>query len=763
MSTSESRSTAALWAPGVRLMGNISFPAKALIISLVFLLPVLLLGYFFVSAQNEQIAFSTKERLGVTAFKHVMPVSTGLLKVRNVTRASIGGLDGASRYRAAQQEINAAIQDFEKYVAVSGDPLGIKPDFERLKNAWVQASKSEAGMDAEGRTVFGPITAAITKLIGAIGDNSNLALDPDMDSYYLFSALYGLSSTAENTGQLWGWGTYALAQLQSTKKELEVKDLMRYAVWAAGLKEGLSTAKGYLDKVIGYNPSLKARLDLKVLDDVAAFHDMAKDASALQKNDKLGAAEYFDKGQTAVLRLQSFYDKGLPVLDELLAARISGFQGKLKLSGVLVMVVVLIGAYLFYSFFLVTSGGLNTIKRHLEELAQGDLAHRPARPAGSDETAQVMGSFITVHGVLGKFQQAQAEMARQHDAGALDYRISTTALPGSFAAMAQDINTLVESHIMVKMKIVEVVTGYSAGKLDVAMDRLPGQKARISEAMDKVQSALQGAAEAATFNERIRRSLDSLPVCVTVSNAQAQLVHATPAAKQLLALLGGAGFDADTFYGNHLSTLFRNPKDAARFDHAMQSGETVDMEVQGRKLRLLARPVHNDAGEPIGRITQWLDRTEEIAAENQIDDMVNAATRGNFNGRLSLDGKTGFFAKVSGGMNQLMETCEQGLGDVTQVLSAVAKGDLTQRITRDYQGLFGQVKDSVNASSENLTRVIGEVRAAADSLTGAASQVSATAQSLSQAASEQAASVEQTSSQIDSMSASDRVKLILET
>lgn len=88
------------------------------------------------------------------------------------------------------------------------------------------------------------------------------------------------------------------------------------------------------------------------------------------------------------------------------------------------------------------------------------------------------------------------------------------------------------------------------------------------------------------------------------------------------------------------------------------------------------------------------------------------------------------------------------------LLSSVAQGDLTQRITRDYAGLFGKVKDSVNTSNDNLTRVIGEVRAAADALTGAANQVSATAQSLSQAASEQAASVEEATSQIDVVSSS---------
>jgi methyl-accepting chemotaxis protein len=101
-----------------------------------------------------------------------------------------------------------------------------------------------------------------------------------------------------------------------------------------------------------------------------------------------------------------------------------------------------------------------------------------------------------------------------------------------------------------------------------------------------------------------------------------------------------------------------------------------------------------------------------------------------------------------------MATSEQGLGDVAQLLAAFAEGDLTQRIERDYEGLFGKVKDSANTTAENLTRVLSEVRAASDALSSAANQVNATAQSISQAASEQAASVEETSSQIDSMSAS---------
>ncbi len=371
-----------------------------------------------------------------------------------------------------------------------------------------------------------------------------------------------------------------------------------------------------------------------------------------------------------------------------------------------------------------------------------------------DETGILMQSLAKMQSVLCQFQAAQQDMAAQHDKGQIDHRMPTQGLPGAYGVMAESTNSMVQSHLAVTMKIVEVVSGYTEGKLDVAMDRLPGQKARISDAMDKVQLTLRDAAQAASFNLRIRQSLDSLPECVTVSDANTIFVHATPAAKQMLKLVGGPGFDADKYYGNKLSSMFKNHDMAAKFDHALQSGLAEDVEMEGRQMRLLAKPILDNAGQNIGRVTHWVDRTEEMASEREVAHIVTAAGLGDFSHRIKTEGKTGFLANLSTGMNELVQTCEQSLNDVANVLATVAEGDLTQRITRDYHGLFGKVKDSVNASNDNLTRVIGEVRGAANALTGAASQVSATAQSLSQAASEQAASVEESTSQIEVMSVS---------
>lgn len=217
-------------------------------------------------------------------------------------------------------------------------------------------------------------------------------------------------------------------------------------------------------------------------------------------------------------------------------------------------------------------------------------------------------------------------------------------------------------------------------------------------------------------------------------------------------------------------------------------------------------PVKDEMGRMIKVVKIATDVTAQVQANNmlrqaveQAQEVTAAARDGDLSQRIPLEGKSGPIEALCAGVNVLMETTSVIFDDVGRVFGALAEGDLTQRITRDYSGTFAQVKDDANATSEKLSAIIEdvgrvfsglaagdltqritreaqgtfaqvrddantscdklagiieEVRAAADALTGAANQVSATAQSLSQSASEQASSVEETTASIDVMSAS---------
>ena len=377
-----------------------------------------------------------------------------------------------------------------------------------------------------------------------------------------------------------------------------------------------------------------------------------------------------------------------------------------------------------------------------------------------DETGSLITALGKMQAVLARFQDAQTEMSRQQDLGAMDYRIPTQGLPGTYGVMAHNVNSLVQSNIALTMKTVELAAGYAEGKLDVAMDRLPGQKMRISEAMDKVQKSLQAASAAAIANARIKLALDCVSSPVRIADRDGTVLYINNALQDTLRRDRAAfaqqipGFDPDKIVGGSIGVFYAEPGAALERLRNLSTTVNSQLVLGGRTYALTTNPVRGENGDMLGSVGQWDDITSQLATEGQIAALVKAAAVGDFTQRLKAEGQTGFFANLATGMNQLMDTSEQGLTDVATVLAAFAEGDLTQRIERDYAGLFGRVKDSANSTAESLTRVLGEVHAAADALTGAANQVSATAQSLSQAASEQAASVEETTSQIDAMSAS---------
>ncbi len=150
-------------------------------------------------------------------------------------------------------------------------------------------------------------------------------------------------------------------------------------------------------------------------------------------------------------------------------------------------------------------------------------------------------------------------------------------------------------------------------------------------------------------------------------------------------------------------------------------------------------------GQMVGKLRQV------IAGQRAV---VEAANRGEFGVRVDTAGMQGFQKEMGDGLNQLVTTTGASIDDVVRVMSALAEGDLTKRIDKDYEGAFARLKDYSNGTMDKLAQVVGDVNGSAQSLASASEEVSATAQALSQSASEQAAGVEETSASLEQMTAS---------
>ncbi|MEI6747436.1 MAG: PAS domain-containing protein, partial [Methylococcaceae bacterium] len=164
-------------------------------------------------------------------------------------------------------------------------------------------------------------------------------------------------------------------------------------------------------------------------------------------------------------------------------------------------------------------------------------------------------------------------------------------------------------------------------------------------------------------------------------------------------------FSADKILGSNLDSFHVVPaKQRALLQNMTDSYET-EMLIGGHVMKIIANPVLDKNGERIGFVAEWLDKTAEVRAMNEISDVVHFASEGNFERRIHEAEHSGFFLDLVKNINQLVETSSIGLNDVGQILNALSLGDLTKTMSGDYLGMFGKLKDDANATVEKLREV----------------------------------------------------------
>ena len=170
----------------------------------------------------------------------------------------------------------------------------------------------------------------------------------------------------------------------------------------------------------------------------------------------------------------------------------------------------------------------------------------------------------------------------------------------------------------------------------------------------------------------------------------------------------------------------------------------------------LSQKVTRDYLGAFNEVKQAVNTTADAltAIVGEIQQMVEQANQGQFSNRISLAGKQGYVKTLSELLNQLSDTVDIAFKDTIAIAQALEQGNLTRKVSREYQGMFDQVKQSLNNTVDKLAQTIAEVNTTAEAIASATNQVAATAQSLSQASSEQAASVEQTTAAIEQSTAS---------
>jgi len=380
-----------VWSPGVKLFRTLQFRTKALLVSVAFLAPLFALMYFLGITQMESVKAAKLEQQGIA---YVQPVLEWVKLAQQRRHAAVLGL---SELDALQQKTAAAMVRIDEQHAALGSLFGDQEaysEFKKLSSA-LQLKPVLAQAEDTYRAHDEVIEAAL-ELSTRMINSSGLILDPAAESYHLINMtmVYGPRQT-ENTSQLRTIGTLVLdrGRMDDVMRD-EIVTLASIQRFVDGFCE-----KSYQNGVADLPDNIKLPFGMKENDD--AFDAFSEALDQQIRGSKLqGSAQAFAAlGATSVEHQNTMNAKVLDHVRHVLVNRIEGIKRVWLLQSCLVTCFLVLAAYLFYAFYLVTQGGIRETQRHLEAMTRGDLTTSP-KPWGRDEAAKLMFSLVDMQSAL---------------------------------------------------------------------------------------------------------------------------------------------------------------------------------------------------------------------------------------------------------------------------------------------------------------------------------------------------------------------------
>jgi methyl-accepting chemotaxis protein len=531
---------------------------------LVLMIPGIVATSAYVREARAQIAFSEAERQGLEV------VRPALLALANTVAAKEPDLAGVRAAVAAHPEL-------------------------RLDDS-VRAVPGRLGPTPIQRFA---LATALAGLITDAGNNSNLILDPDLDSFYVMDAQIvqlpkALLAAAKIAAADLTGGTNAIATQAVRAGELATAaDNLRYDVSTAAASTAMDGLDGRLTEI-------------------AAAAD-AMTTLAGQLTDNLGRPGPADVGPVATA-MAGAVGPLAEVLDDLLEVRVDGFERER-----LIVLCVTIGGFVLAAWFAVgvlwrTRHDVALAVRGVTAIADGDLETRPV-PAGRDELGDIGQALTTARSrmlaqeeELARAQVVREEQLRtsfQHQRQA-ELRLRDRAqhiIDGSTTVIAEELRRVTDQVGDVRRAAETIDSGISA--TGAATEAVVADARRAEDVIASLEQSLRRVAETATLVKGIAGQTRLLALNATIEAARAGELGLgfTVVADEVKELANSTSVSTEQIAGT-ISELERDTQQMADTIAAMVAG-IAGVGDAATSLRAVAA----DQGTVVGRLADQMGRT----------------------------------------------------------------------------------------------------------------------------------------------------------
>jgi len=282
--------------------------------------------------------------------------------------------------------------------------------------------------------------------------------------------------------------------------------------------------------------------------------------------------------------------------------------------------------------------------------------------------------------------------------------------------------------------------------------RLKSMQIKLGADIDDVKYALAS-------SKRVESALKSASSNIMVADRFRSIIFMNDAIQQMFAKIEPElkaslpEFDRKNLMRKSIDIFHQHPEHQAQLLDNLTSTHEARIKIGSVTIDLIIDPIFDDDGARIGTVAEWKDMTAQLAIEENIQKIINAAAKGTLSNRIETETLTGFEEQISISINQLMNNFLEISSKLNNVLSKLAEGDLTARLEGDYQDELFAMQIATNNALDNLSITLAQVESGAKGIDNMSQEVSAASEDLSQRTQEQAASLEETSATMEELTA----------
>lgn len=313
---------------------------------------------------DEDIIFAGQEKSGVEYVVGVRKVMQNMPQHRGMSAAYLSGNKTVkSKLLAKRKDIDADLVALKSIDDRLGAELKTTADLTKIIDQWNQLKQET--LQLTGKESFSRHTKLLEEVIALnveVGNNSNLILDPEIDSFYAMDLVINrILQLTEKMGQVRGLGAGIIAKGAMSDNQKE--RLIKLSVLNGGLVDGIDLA---LDSAYKANASIKPKLESYAhsVDKALEGFNKKVDKVIAGKFSELNSTDFFSDGTDAIGSSFALYDATAPVLADLLEIRIQNLQS----SEINILILILIGIAIAISVgFAIARDILTVLKETNEE------------------------------------------------------------------------------------------------------------------------------------------------------------------------------------------------------------------------------------------------------------------------------------------------------------------------------------------------------------------------------------------------------------